>query len=72
MKQIPNCALAQKSVGKKKILLRNDSTNVKSKHYTKHYLYLLLCNRFNVAQRLVYGKFAIKFSINLIKGTNDE
>lgn len=43
-----------KSEGKKK--KKNERRKVKSKHYTKHYLYCVLCCRFNATQRIGYMK----------------
>ena len=47
----PNCALAQKSVGKKIFNYGQVSTNITTKNRPKHGLYTMLCFRFNEAQR---------------------
>jgi len=46
----PNCALAQKSVGKKIFNYGQVSTNITTKNRPKHGLYTMLCFRFNEAQ----------------------
>jgi len=65
----PNCALAQKSVGKKIFNYGQVSTNITTKNRPKHGLYTMLCFRFNEAQRMgVYCRFNAIYTV-LYAGT---
>jgi len=54
----PNCALAQKSVGKKIFNYGQVSTNITTKNRPKHGLYTMLCFRFNEAQLCYMNTFS--------------
>ena len=59
----PNGFEKAKAGGQKK-KKKNERTKVKSKHYTKHYLYCVLCCRFNATQR-VYCRQMTAISLKL-------